>query len=70
MYCLIIVAELKNYDSTKIKKNCDNFTLLENIKDCSNMVSPGPILEFKGSVRRVQKGHPTLVPKVDLILQN
>ena len=30
----------------------------------------GPILEFKGSVRYIQKGHPTLVTQVDLILQN
>ena len=30
----------------------------------------GPILEFKGSVQHVQKGHPTLVTQVDLILQN
>ena len=28
------------------------------------------ILEFKGSVQCVQKGHPTLVTQVDLILQN
>ena len=27
-----------------------------------------PILEFQGSVRDVQKGHPTLVTRVDLIL--
>ena len=30
----------------------------------------GPILEFKGNVRHIQKGHPTLVTQVDLILQN
>ena len=29
-----------------------------------------PILQFKGSVRHVQKGHPTLVTLVDLFLQN
>ena len=29
-----------------------------------------PTLEFKGSVRHVQKGHPTLVTQVNLILQN
>ena len=28
-----------------------------------------PILEFKGTVRYVEKGHPTLVTYVDLILQ-
>ena len=28
----------------------------------------GPILEFKGNVRHFQKGHPTLVKQVDLIL--
>ena len=33
-------------------------------------VQSGPILEFKGSVRHVQKGYPTLVTQVDLILQN
>ena len=27
-----------------------------------------PILEFQGSVRDVQKGHPTLVTQVDRIL--
>lgn len=27
----------------------------------------GPILEFKGSVQHVQKGHPTLVTQFDLI---
>ena len=30
----------------------------------------GPILQFKGSVQHVQKGHPILVTQVDLILQN
>ena len=30
----------------------------------------GPILDFKGSVQHVQKGHPTLVMQVELILQN
>ena len=28
------------------------------------------VLEFKGSVRHVKKGHPTLVTQVDLIFQN
>ena len=30
----------------------------------------GPILEFKGSVRHVQKGHPTLAAQVYLTLQS
>ena len=30
----------------------------------------GPTLEFKGSTRHVQKGHPILVTQVNLILQN
>ena len=30
----------------------------------------GPILEFKGSVRHVQKGHPTLLTQSVLILHN
>ena len=29
-----------------------------------------PFLEFKASVQHVQKGHPTLVTQIDLILQN
>ena len=33
-------------------------------------VPTGPISEFKGSVRHVHKGHPTLVTQIDLILQN
>ena len=27
------------------------------------------ILEFQGSVRHIQEGHPTLVTQIDLILQ-
>ena len=33
-------------------------------------LEPGFILDFKGSVRHFQKGHPILVTQVDLILQN
>ena len=29
-----------------------------------------PILAFKGSVQHIQKGHPTLVTQVDLMLQD
>ena len=39
-------------------------------KIVTKLKSPGPILEFKWSVRHVQKGHPTLVRQVDLISQN
>ena len=31
---------------------------------------PGPILEFKGSVWYVQKGHPNMATQADMILQN
>ena len=30
----------------------------------------GPILEFKGSIRYVQKGHPGKVTQGDIIIQN
>ena len=33
-------------------------------------VNAGPILEFKGGIQNVQKGHLSLVTQVDLILQN
>ena len=45
-------------------------TLCIEIFKTLNNISPEPILKFKGSVRHVQNGYPTLVPKVDLILQN
>ena len=36
----------------------------------SQFIVSEPILEFKGSVQHIQKGHPTLVTQVDLILHN
>ena len=37
-----------------------------------NILAPhtGPILEFKGSARHIQKEHPTLVTQVNLIFRN
>ena len=46
------------------------------INEISNITVPieppqtGPILEFKGSIRHVQKGHTALITQVDLIPPN
>ena len=42
------------------------FTYYPNFPDSKGQTVP--ILEFKGSVRDVQKGHPTTVTQVNLIL--
>ena len=48
---------------------CTNRINLPNVKQNSDRLA-GSILEFKGSTCHVQKGHPTLVTQVDLIIQN
>ena len=57
------IERFKNY------QECFAFTL-ENFSLVSIQQSTGLIWEYKGSFRHFQKGHFTLVPKIDLILQN
>ena len=46
----------------------DKFNIYMIYVECYFLIAlPWPILEFKGSVRDVQKGHPTFVSQVDLI---
>ena len=51
-------------------KNVQGFlsTIVNKLFEISPVESAGPVLEFTVRVKYVQKGHPTLVTQVDLIL--
>ena len=54
----------------RIHKRLHNVPGRPAISNSSYFNETGPILEFKGCVWHVQKGHPTFVTQIDLILQN
>ena len=69
---MIIVVRTEKYSKCEGKLLlifCNYPTLYIEISSLNN-INPEPGLKFKGSVRHVQNANPTLVLKIDLILQN